>query len=195
MTQTPQNSSVAPNVRDYTDIAPSYNSVRFNSESGAFLYETDRLVIKRLVAKSQAKKVLDVPTGTGRVLDYLGDMDLDITGFDATPGMLDVARKVHCPTARVSLQVGDASKLPFDSGSFDLLVSLRFFHLFNHKDRLPFAKEFDRVVKKDGFILISFTNGWYGGGYYWLRKFLGLNSMYLQSPGEVSKLFPNFKVD
>ena len=78
-------------VRLYTDLATNYNS-RFDGSSGQFLYETDRRIIRNLLSGVSVKNVVDVPVGTGRVLVYLRDLDLEILGVDMTEEMLAQAR-------------------------------------------------------------------------------------------------------
>lgn len=181
-------------IRTYSDLAATYNENRFHSENGRFLYEIDQNLIRRLIEKTNAKKILDVPTGTGRVLDYLQGFNAEIVGIDATEEMLEIARQVPCNGNTVELLLGDASKLELEPNSFDCLVSLRFFHLFDRKSRHPFASEFARVIKPGGYLLLSFTNGWYGFGYYWLKRILGCKTVYFEYPGELAELFPDFTV-
>lgn len=181
-------------VRSYTDLASSYNEVRFENTVGRFLYETDGEIIRRLVTKTGAKVLVDAPTGTGRVLDYLKGMGLDITAVDATQEMLNVAQTVRSDGNKVKYVIGDASKLDLPSGSVDCLVSLRFFHLFAKHERQCFADEFARVIKPGGYLLVSYTNGWYGLGYYWLKKLLGAKAVFYEYPGEIPRAYPDFTV-
>lgn len=177
----------------YTDLAESYDQVRFSSFNGRFLYELDREVITGMLAGLDIKNVLDCPTGTGRVLEYLSAMNLDVTGVDYTTEMLDEARPIAERVGATIMQ-GDASKLPFEDETFDCLISLRFFHLFDTDARPQFTSEFSRVVRVGGYALVSFTNGWYGGGLNWAKKKLGRKTVYFESRGEVQRLFPNFEI-
>ena len=179
--------------QDYSQIAPSYDEQRFQTDSGRFLYETDRLIVRELVALTKASTLLDVPVGTGRVLDYLKDTPIAITGCDVTVAMLERAKQ-RMVESRHTLLYGDASNLPFESGSFDCITSLRFFHLFAPQVRHTFVREFSRVLKPGGYVLCSFTNGWYGGGINWARKLLGQQTVHFLWPGELSRLFPSWRV-
>jgi ubiquinone/menaquinone biosynthesis C-methylase UbiE len=181
------------NISDYTQIADTYDKNRFSGERGAYLYDLDRCIVRELVTRTNASSILDVPVGTGRVLDYLRDLPVQIVGCDATPAMLNQA-KAHADEQHHTLQLADASCLPFESASFDCVISLRFFHLFPPEQRHVFAKEFTRVLKPNGYILCSFTNGWYGGGLNWLWKYLGYPSVHFLHINELSRLFPRFSV-
>src|SRR5688572_17211660 len=104
-------------TQNYSAIAPSYDAVRFSNTAGRFLYERDRSIIRKLVALASPNSVLDVPTGTGRVIDYLRDQPLNITGLDCTQEMLQqAARYVRLQD---TLLTGNAAALPFDDASFD----------------------------------------------------------------------------
>lgn len=178
--------------RDYSALADTYDEVRFRGRNGRFLYETDASIVRELVELTGASSLLDVPVGTGRVLDYLKDMPIRIVGTDLTPGMLDHARARL--TSQQTLLRADASRLPVQSGAMDCITCLRFFHLFAPCDRPPFVREFARVLKPDGYLLCSFTNGWYGGGINWVRRALGRRSVEFVWPGEVNRLFPHWEV-
>ena len=180
-------------MQDYTHIADSYDEDRFQGIRGEFNYAIDREIVSEYAEIAAPNKLLDVPTGTGRVLDYLGDMPVEIIGCDATQGMLDRASR-HVVDGKHTLLLGDASDLPFDDNEFDCIVSLRFFHLFDKQTRRKFTAEFDRVLKPGGYVICSFTNGWYAGGINWIKRVLGFRTVFFQYPGELKGLFPNYRV-
>ncbi len=176
-------------VRSYSKLAGAYDEVRFSNASGKFLFETDQRIIRQLVAETGTKRLLDVPVGTGRVLSYLADVDVDIVGFDLTEEMLAEAAKV-ANEERHQLIQGNAAELPFEDHEFDCLTSLRFFHLFEREQRPPFAEEFLRVIQPGGYLIVSFTNGWYAGGINWFKKMIGLKTVEFEHAGELHQLFP-----
>lgn len=186
-------SLVRSSARSYKALASDYDAVRFSGPSGSFLFENDGRIIRELVRSTGAQRALDAPVGTGRVLVYLRDLDLDIVGLDFTEEMLSEAEKV-ADHERHTLIQGNAAEMPFGDDEFDCLTSLRFFHLFKRKDRLPFAEEFVRVVKPGGFLIVSFTNGWYAGGINWLKKKWGCKTVEFEHMGELGTLFPNCTV-
>ena len=180
-------------VRDYSAIAPKYDARRFTGRSGRFVYETDRRIVTEAVSLIRPRNILDVPTGTGRVIDYLKDQPAPVTGVDQTPGMLAQATR-FVREGHDRLMIGDASRLPFPDGSFECVISLRFFHLFGYADRGPFAAEFTRVLAPGGHLLLSFTNGWYAGGLNWMKQRLGRQTVHFQRRGELQALFPGWTV-
>lgn len=179
--------------QSYSHLAGEYDRKRFRGAQGRFLFETDKAIIRDYVREAGIRRLLDMPTGTGRVLDYLGDLDVRIVGLDYTPDMLAHARALVRP-GRHHLMRGDGARLPFRDGEFDGITSLRFFHLFPEADRPAFAREFLRVVKPGGHLIVSFTNGWYAGGLNWIKRFLGQQVVHFENPGEVRRLFRGCRI-
>lgn len=180
-------------TQSYSELAEDYNRLRFSGRPGRFLFERDQEIIRSYVAESGARRILDVPVGTGRVLEYVKDLDVDVVGLDLTREMLADAAVVAHPT-RHRLMEGDASKMPFEDGEFDCVTSLRFFHLFPAEHRPAFVREFLRVLKPGGHLIVSFTNGWYAGGVNWMKRLAGKQTVFFEYPGEVRRLFPGCTV-
>jgi ubiquinone/menaquinone biosynthesis C-methylase UbiE len=179
-------------AQSYSHLAADYDRTRFMTPGGRYLFETDRRIIRTFLAEAAPRRLLDAPTGTGRVLEYVDGLGLDVTGVDYTTEMLAEARKVASPS--VGLLRGNAARLPFADGAFDALVSLRFFHLFRPGERAPFADEFQRVVRPGGHVIVSFTNGWYGGGLGWAARAAGRKTVEFEHAGEVMRLFPRCRL-
>ena len=189
--------------RDYTTQAEKYDDLRYGGKEGKFMERSEAAIVRELTGKTRASLCLDVPVGTGRVESYLEGESIKIVGCDFTEAMLKVSKKRHM-TNTLSLVRGDAARLPFSSESFDLIICLSFFHLFPSDPRRSFVAEFERVLRPGGYLLCSFTNGWYGGGLNWVRKSLGRFSfvrkglgrcgVYFLMPGEIRRLFPNWNV-
>ena len=92
-----------------------------------FVADLEDQLIARLLEPVRGERILDVGCGTGRHLLGFLEMGLDVTGIDASPYMLDVARKKlgH----RADLYKGFAEDLPFEDNSFDvatLITTLEF---------------------------------------------------------------------
>ena len=77
--------------RDYDEEAARYDRVRFEKPSGQFVARLDAAIIRELLAMAGGSRLLDLPVGTGRALDYLNDRPLRIVGCDLTEGMLRFA--------------------------------------------------------------------------------------------------------
>lgn len=92
--------------------------------------------------------LLEVPVGTGVLTMpvYRTLPQAKITCLDYSPDMMERARRRASGNAR--FVQGDVGKLPFESGSFDIVLSLNGFHAFPDKEA-AYAQTF-RVLKPGG---------------------------------------------
>ena len=104
-----------------------------------------------LAAVEPGERLLDVATGTGampRALAARGARPGEAAGLDRSASMLAVA------AARVphgwSLVPGDAKRLPFADGSFDLVSACYLLHLLGPDDRIRVLAEIARVLRPGG---------------------------------------------
>jgi ubiquinone/menaquinone biosynthesis C-methylase UbiE len=101
-------------------------------------------------------RVLDVGTGPGRIAIRLARLNpaLDIEGVDLSTSMLQLARDnaEKEGVRNVRFSPADAKRLPFESGSFDLVVSHQLLHQL--PDPLIALREMNRVARSDGAILV-----------------------------------------
>ena len=69
-------------------------------------------------------RILDVGTGPGIVSNLLSELGHEVTGIDASEGMLKTARSNSLALHNsMHLLQGDGERLPFASGSFDAVVN------------------------------------------------------------------------
>lgn len=104
-------------------------------------------------AVASGDRILDVGCGTGvltRAAATRVGADGAVIGVDPNRGMLAVAGRAE-PAAE--LRVGTAEDLPFDSGSFDRVVSQ--FALMFFTDRLVGLREMARVTRPGGRIAVA----------------------------------------
>ncbi len=95
--------------------------------------------------------VLDVPFGTGRFVPYYRERDYQISGLDASGHMVDAARKALGDEAFYDcfVCIGDAAKLRYPDGAFDLLVSTRFLRdIVTFGPAKQMLKEMARVTRR-----------------------------------------------
>jgi ubiquinone/menaquinone biosynthesis C-methylase UbiE len=103
-----------------------------------------------VVALKQDERILDVACGTGilarLVAERIGTSGR-IIGLDVNPGMLSVARMVS-QTAPIEWQEASAVALPFENGSFDVVVCQQGLQFV--PDRPAAVREMHRVLIPDG---------------------------------------------
>ena len=105
-------------------------------------------------------RVLDVATGTGALLRRLAHRKLaprEVVGLDASPPMLDLARRRLPPGWR--LLAGDAQSLPFPARSFDLVTACYLLHLLEPTERAGVTRELARVLRPGGRALVVTVAG------------------------------------
>ena len=106
-------------------------------------------------AVQPGERVLEVAVGPGLSLVDLARAagpDTPVTGIDLSPGMLDVARSTLATAGitHANLRVADATALPFDDGSFDVLYNAYMLDLIP-TDLIPAVlAEFRRVLAPGG---------------------------------------------
>lgn len=101
-------------------------------------------------ARIQAhESVLEVGCGAGNFLQLFEDRAARCIGCDITPGMLAVARSQH---PGLELIQGDARRLPFRSGSVDVVASAQALH--HIWEPVPVLMEMRRVAGEHGRVLI-----------------------------------------
>lgn len=107
---------------------------------------------RQWVCGQASGSVLEVAIGTGRNLPFY-PFDVQLTGVDLTPAMLELARKRATDLGRdVELQVGDAQALEFPPGTFDTVVAT--LALSSIPDVRRAVAEVRRVLRPGGRVLL-----------------------------------------
>src|SRR5512133_2793355 len=86
--------------------------------------------LRTFVVPRGDERALDVGTGAGTLALALAPLVREVVGVDIVPELLERARR-NAP-ANVTFVEGDATELPFESGSFDLACSRRMLHHILH---------------------------------------------------------------
>ena len=110
--------------------------------------------LARRAKRVGAKHILETAAGTGAVTQALHEAlpDAEIVATDLNPPMLEVAaQRVQSPNVR--FQPADAQALPFDEGSFDLVVC-QFGAMF-FPDKVLGHSEARRVLREGGSYLLA----------------------------------------
>ena len=100
------------------------------------------------------RSLIDLGTGTGRMLGLLSPRAERATGLDSSHAMLSVARAnlERAGLARVELRQGDIHAPPFARGTFDLVVVHQVLHYLDDPSRA--LREAARLVAPGGRLLV-----------------------------------------
>lgn len=123
----------------------------------------ERLIKQRIFDLAGAKKILDVGSGAGQMIQHLlkyCDGGATVTGFDFSHKMLERARQ-RLRDERPRLVTADMTRLPFADDSFDCLTCG---YVLEH---LPDARqglsELSRVLSPGGRMLLLVTEDTFAG--------------------------------
>lgn len=134
--------------RAFDRQAPTYDTASFGSHARG-LYP----ILLSQLAQLPRRRVLDVGCGTGELLRMVGERfpETTRTGLDLSAEMLSVAR--HKLGEGVELVQGDAERLPFADGAFDVVLCCDSFHHYPNP-RAALA-QFARVLQPGGILLLG----------------------------------------
>lgn len=136
----------------YKEIAESQDKLWWYLGMSAI----NRSLLDTHLVKKRKLKILDAGCGPGAMLPTLSTYG-DVIGVDLSDDALKFAEK------RGNVQKGDISNLNFKDETFDVVVCMDVLYHMWVKDELNVLKEFNRVLKKGGILLVREP------AYDWLR--------------------------
>ncbi len=141
----------ARSARDYfQQVAKSWDTISSLHVPQQQLEDT----LLEVVGSEAIDDLLDIGTGTGRVLEILANRFSRGIGVDLSSGMLSVARTNldRAGLTQAHVRKGDMYRLPLDDASFDLAV----LHLVLHYSDNPaeVIREASRVLRAGGRLII-----------------------------------------
>ena len=110
---------------------------------------------KVLALVPEGASVLDIASGPGVMVKGLRAKHCNVTLLDAAPAMIARAKE-EFPDVRAV--VGDAYKLLFSDGEFDVALAMGLIEYLEHED--AFLNEAKRILKPGGSLIITFPNYW-----------------------------------
>jgi len=102
------------------------------------------------------KEVLEIACGAGLGLGYIAKVARRVVGGDIDENNLRFAREHYQGRDNVVIQQMDAHKLPFDNGSFDVVILYE--AVYYLAQPVLFFAECQRVLKSGGVLLICSVN-------------------------------------
>jgi len=180
------------------DVAEVFDSEREKYKFQRYRHKIESNFLKesiKKIKKNSKIKVLDVACGTGRMLETMKNTNqsLEYYGLDMSKPLIkrlkEKAKKIGI---KVNIKLGDATEIPFDDNTFDLVYT---YHLTWHlppKIQKKIILEMLRVVKKEGYIIFDILNS----TFLWEKiktmfKLKKTEGMYKMSVSEVKNFLPD----
>ncbi|HET9093765.1 MAG TPA: metalloregulator ArsR/SmtB family transcription factor [Solirubrobacteraceae bacterium] len=115
----------------------------------------ERALLDLLIDEGPIGRLLDIGTGTGRILELLAPHTEQSVGLDVDHGMLGLARAAlgEAELSRVAVRHGDLHRPPFQPGSFDVAVMHHVLHLLD--DPAGAVAEAARLLRPGGRLLVA----------------------------------------
>jgi len=131
-------------------------------------------IILSMLGKVKNKKILDVGCGGGEECEMLARKGANMIGIDISEKMISLAKE-KCKGLKTKFFIGDMEKTKFKGKNFDIIIA--FFSVMYKKNLKSLFREFKRILKEKGEILIvvphpiremmKFTKNYFYKGKYW----------------------------
>jgi SAM-dependent methyltransferase len=133
--------------RQFDAIAPRWESMRLPDTLAP-------LEAGLSAVQGRPRRVLDLGTGTGAAARKVAERfpEAEVVGVDLSERMLAEARRVTTTelASQLRFETADASALPYEDRSFDLVTLA---------NMIPFFDELARVVAPGGSVVIAYSGG------------------------------------
>ncbi len=145
-------------VSMFDDIAPTYDTANRVMSMGVDISWRKKAcdMSYEFYAKDSIDRIVDVACGTGDMMGYWkkqakkAEVEIkELVGVDPSVGMVDVAREKF---PQFNYHISKATELPIEESSADI-VSITY-GIRNVVERQEAFHEFNRVLKKDGLVVI-----------------------------------------
>jgi SAM-dependent methyltransferase len=115
----------------------------------------EHALLDMLVGEGPIGRLLDIGTGSGRILELLAPHSEQSVGLDVDHDMLQLARAAlgEAQLSRAAVRHGDLHRPPFESGSFDVAVMHHVLHLLD--DPGAAISDAARLLRPGGRLLVA----------------------------------------
>lgn len=139
-------------------VVGSYLALRVREPFNTVLHERQIGFLNRVIGSLQPRRVLEVAVGPGRLSAEVRAASV-MVGMDGSPNMLDEARRRTRERGLVwNFVRADGFSLPFATGSFDLIYTLRFIRHFDRGGRETLYRELKRILRPGGHLILDAQN-------------------------------------
>lgn len=155
------------------EAAEFYEEYQTLAEDGylatAFLLgreKIDRLVYGELSHYDRSARILDAGCGTGNQVREIRELGFEVLGLEPADEMRRLAIEAN---PEVDIRDGSITALPYDDGSFDMILALEVLRYLSSEDNEAAWQEMLRVLRPGGRIIVTMVNRWAIDG-YWLYE-------------------------
>src|SRR5438270_6502445 len=154
-----------------------------------------REVVRTALAARRGERILDVGCGPGffcaELLEEVGEHGW-VTGLDASPQMLALAKRRCAERENMEFQEADATSLPVDDASFDAALCVQVLEYVS--DYSKALAELHRAVRPGGRVLVWDTDwatvSWHSADPYRMQRLLAAWDEHLAHPSLPRTLAP-----
>ncbi len=156
----------------YEILAEKYNERIDHKPHNAYY---DRPNTLKLVGEVAGKHILDAACGPGKYAEILRNQGADVTGFDLSPKMVEYARErngvPHLFFVHDLMQPLDM----FKGKHFDMVLCALALHYVENWN--PVVREFYRVLKKGGSVVVSIEHPFFEYTYFKSKKYFSVEAV------------------
>jgi SAM-dependent methyltransferase len=136
-------------LRDHADEAAALRSMHVAED------EVEHAMLELIGAAEPIERLLDIGTGTGRILELLAPVSERSVGLDVSRDMVALARAKlgAARLSRASVRQGDLHRPPFEAASFDVAVMHHVLHLLD--DPAEAIVDAARLLRPGGRLLVA----------------------------------------
>lgn len=140
----------------FQEVADKYDSW-FRTQHGNYVYRHEHELINQIMSVQPGMVVADIGCGTGIYTLELCATGARVVGVDISPEMLAIAAEKNKKWQdNVSFVQADAASLPFDSESFDMVISITAMEFFD--DPSQCLREMYRILRPGGSMVVATLN-------------------------------------
>jgi SAM-dependent methyltransferase len=131
-------------------------------------------LVSGMAASGRPIRVLDVATGSADIPVAIvkwarrQGIEVVVKAVDINPLAIREAAAFTRGYPEITVEVADGFSLPFEEGSFDIVLCMKTLHHFNEEDTVRFLRELDRVAAA-GYIIMDLRRSWVA---WWLITML-----------------------
>lgn len=146
-------------------------------------YERMQINIQKYLDLNTDDVFLDLGCGPGHILKKVIPFVSKAVGIDLSPQMIELAKQYLGNEKNIELYVGSMTQIPMQDDYFTKILCCSSIHYLSSKEMMSVKTEFNRILKKNGVIIITEVPQ---KGYH--HKYIGFNSKKYY-PNELIGLF------